>query len=59
MAKQYVLIKDTKEKLEVMSVTETTTKIKNAKGQEYNVPNDYLITLAHYLYLKSIKKKTI
>jgi len=57
MAKEYVLIKDTKEKLEVIEVIDNMTKIKNAKGEEYNVPSSYLITLEHYLYIKSEKKK--
>jgi hypothetical protein len=56
--KQYVLVKNTKEKLEVISVTENVTRIKNTKGEFYNVPNDYLITLEEYLFIKSTLKKT-
>jgi hypothetical protein len=58
-SKQYVLIKNTKEKLEVISVTDNVTKIKNTKGEFYNVPNDYLISLEEYLFIKSTKKKTL
>lgn len=58
MAKTYVLIKDTKEKLEVISVDEKNTFIRNSKGQEYNVPNCYLISLEKYNALKILKKVT-
>jgi len=60
MAKKYVLIKNTKEKLEVLEVFlqngNEITKIKNTKGQKYNIPTSYLITYDHYLYTKTLKK---
>jgi len=56
MAKKYVLIKNTKEKLEVVSKNEHSTYIKNSKGQEYMVPNNYLITLEEFNLLKMMKK---
>lgn len=47
MRKKYVLIKHTKEKLEVIEEftqnNTKTTKIKNTKGQFFNIPSIYLI----------------
>ena len=55
MAKKYVLIKDTKEKLEVLEYNENTTYIKNSKGQKHLIPNTYLITYEKYLFDKQEK----
>jgi len=59
MAKKYVLIKNTKEKLEKLEVfiqnNVEITKIKNTKGQKYNIPSSYLISYEQYLYLKTVK----
>ena len=57
LGKQFVLIKDTKEKLEVIEIIDNMTKIKYTKGEIYNVPSNYLITLEEYLYIKAEKKK--
>jgi len=56
MSKKYVLIKNTKEKLEVVEVIGNNTIIKNTKGQNYKVPNNYLITSEEYEAIKIIKK---
>jgi hypothetical protein len=56
MSRKYVLIKGTKEKLEVIEITETNTLVKNSKGQVYKIPNEYLITSDEYDDIKLLKK---
>jgi len=40
--KRYVVVKGTKEKLEVVDISGNVTTIRNTKGQMFNVPSNYL-----------------
>ena len=55
MSKKYVLIKNTKEKLEVIEKNDLNVIIKNSKGQIYKVPSSYLISLEEYEAMKVLK----
>ena len=56
MQKEYVVIKDDKEKLEVIRKTDNITTIKNSKGQQYNIPSNYLMSYETFLVLKERAK---